>query len=142
MNTIYHDFWINKPIDKVFETVSFPNEINNWWTKRCSGKCELGAVYNLYFAEEYNWLAEIVKLKHNQEIEFKMTKAMEDWMPTSFGFILKEEKPNVTSVQFYHKNWTEASKEFRVASYCWANLLRQMKQYIENGIITPFEERN
>ncbi|WP_136666682.1 SRPBCC domain-containing protein [Flavobacterium sp. H122] len=142
MHTIYHDLTINTSAEKIFDAVSTPYGLNDWWTKRCSGKCELGAVYNLYFADEYNWFAEIVRLIHNEEIEFKMTKAMEEWMPTSFGFILKEEKNNVTSVQFYHKGWTEISKEFRVASYCWANLLHQLKDYLEKGIITPFEERN
>lgn len=142
MHTIYHDLTINVTAEKVFDAVSTPYGLSDWWINRCSGKCELGAVYNLYFSDEYNWFAEIVKLIHNEEIEFKMTKAMPEWMPTSFGFILKEEKSNITSVQFYHKGWTEISKEFRITSYCWANLLRQLKDYLEKGIITPFEERN
>ena len=41
MPTIYHDFWINTTIEKVFEAVSTPQGLNNWWTKRCSGKCEI-----------------------------------------------------------------------------------------------------
>lgn len=142
MPTIYHDFTINVPADKVFETVSTPYGLDNWWTKRCSGKQEIGSVFNLHFTDEYNWLAEISILKHNLQIEFSMIKAMEDWMPTSFGFILNEERQGITSVQFYHKDWNTVSKEFRVASYCWANLLRQMKQYLEEGISTPFNERN
>lgn len=142
MFTNYHDFWVEVPIEKVFETISTSYELNNWWTLRCTGKCELGAVYNLYFSDEYNWFAEITKLEHNKSIEFKMTKAMEEWIPTSFGFNLVQEKPNVTYIQFYHKNWTEESKEYKISNFCWANLLRQMKQYLEKGTITPFEERN
>lgn len=142
MNTIYHDFTINVSKEKVFGAVVTPKELNNWWTLRCSGKPALHKEYNFYFAEEYNWFAIISKLKINEEIEFCMTKAMEEWMPTRFGFILSEEVPNITTVQFYHTNWKEISKEFRVASFCWADLLRQLKQYLEKGIITPFEQRN
>jgi uncharacterized protein YndB with AHSA1/START domain len=142
MPTIYHDFTINANPERVFETVSTPYGLDNWWTQRSSGKQEIGSVFNLHFTDEYNWFAEVSILKHNHQIEFSMTKAMEEWMPTSFGFILNEEKQGITSVQFYHKNWSTESKEFRVASYCWANLLRQMKQYLEQGIITPFNERN
>ncbi len=142
MYTIYHDFIIHTSIDKVFETVSTPYGLDNWWTNRSSGKQEIGSVFNLYFTEEYNWFAEISILKHNTQVEFKMTKSMDEWQPTSVGFILKEEKPGVTMVQFYHKDWTEISKEYRVASFCWADLLRQMKQYLEKGIITPFNERS
>lgn len=142
MPTIYHDFTINTSKEKVFEAISTPYGLDNWWTQRSSGNQEIGAVFNLYFTEEYNWFAEISILKHNEQVEFKMTKAMEEWLPTSFGFILKEETPKITSMQFYHKDWTEISKEYRVASFCWADLLRQMKQYLEKGIITPFNKRN
>lgn len=142
MNTIYHDFSINTSSSKVFEAISTPEGFNNWWTLRCSGKANPNEEYNFYFGEDYNWFAKISKLKINEEIEFCMTQAMEEWMPTRFGFILSEDVPNITTVQFYHTNWKEISKEFRVASFCWADLLRQLKQYLEKGIITPFEQRN
>lgn len=141
MATIYHDFWISASAEKIFDTVSTPYGLNNWWTQKCSGKCEIGAVYNLYFTEEYNWLAEITLLIHNEAIEFKMKKATSDWLPTSFGFILKEERPNFTKVSFYHKDWEDHSQEYRIANFCWGSLLKQLKQYLEKGIITPFEER-
>jgi len=142
MNTIYHDFWINVPKEKVFEAVATPEGLNNWWTLRCSGKPGLNEKYNLNFTDEYDWYSVISRFRENEEIEFTMTEAMEEWLSTSFGFILSEDEPNVTTVQFYHTNWKEISKEFRVASFCWADLLRQLKQYLEKGIITPFEKRN
>ncbi|MEW5675297.1 SRPBCC domain-containing protein [Flavobacterium enshiense] len=142
MYTIYHDFTINVSKETIFEAISTPEGLNNWWTLRCSGAPALNEKYNLYFAEEYNWFAVISKFVANEAIEFKMTHAMAEWMPTSFGFKLEELKPNQTYVQFYHENWNEVSQEFRIASYCWANLLRQMKHYLEDGIITPFEQRN
>ena len=47
-----------------------------------------------------------------------------------------------TEIEFYHSNWSEITKEFKVASFCWASLLSQMKLYLETGIITPFNKRN
>lgn len=142
MQTIYHDFVIDVPREKVFEAVSTPEGLNNWWTLRCKGKPGLKEKYNLYFSEEYDWFANVSKFEENEVIEFSMTDAMDEWLPTQFGFILKKENADHTYVQFYHENWKEVSQEFRIASYCWANLLRQLKQYLEKGIITPFEERN
>lgn len=142
MNTILHDFYINVSKEKVFEAISSPNGLNNWWTLQCTGQAKLDEEYNLYFGDEYNWFAKVSKFKMNEEIEFKMTKATEDWQPTRFVFILTEEKPNVTYVQFYHSNWQEANKNYRISSYCWGSLLSQLKQYLEKGIITPFEARN
>lgn len=142
MPTIYHDFTVTTSKEKVFDAISTPYGLDNWWTQRSSGKQEIGAVFNLFFTEEYNWFAEISILKHHEQVEFKMIKATPEWLPTCFGFILKEIKPNITSVEFYHKDWVEISKEYRVASFCWADLLRQMKQYLEKGIITPFNKRS
>lgn len=142
MYTIYHDFVVNVSKEKFFEAVATPKGLNNWWTLQCSGIPKLNEVYNLNFTDDYNWFAKISKFEDNEEIEFSMTDAMEEWMPTQFGFKLNEINSNKTEIEFYHTNWSEISKEYKVASFCWAMLLSQLKNYLENGIITPFEERN
>lgn len=142
MYTIYHDLNINSSKAKVFEAISTETGMNNWWTLKCNGQFKKGELINLNFTDKFDWYAEITDFNSNEFIAFKITKATEDWMPTSFGFLLTEVHSNETTVEFYHKNWKEISKEFRVASFCWASLLSQMKQYIEQGIITPFEKRN
>lgn len=142
MSTIYHDFLINVPKEKVFEAVATPHGFNNWWTLQSSGKPGPGEKFNFNFTDQYNWFAEISDFRENEKIEFTMTEAMDEWLQTRFGFILSEDEPSVTTVQFYHAGWKEVSKEFRAASFCWADLLRQLKQYLEKGIITPFEKRN
>ncbi len=142
MNTIYHDLIINVSKEKVFEAIATTEGLNNWWTLKCTGKFELAEIINLNFTDDYDWYAKISEINKNTSIEFTMIKASEDWMPTSFGFLLSEENPKCTTLQFYHKNWKEPCKEYRVASYCWAMLLSQLKQYLESGIMTPFEKRN
>lgn len=142
MQTIYHDLIIDVAPAKVFDAVSTPQGFNDWWTLQCKGTPGLNEKYNLYFGDEYDWFATVSKFKENEEIEFSMTEAMEEWLPTRFGFILKRENNDHTYLQFYHTGWKEVTQEFRIASYCWANLLRQLKHYLEQGIITPFEERN
>ena len=142
MFTIYHDLIINVPNNKVFEAFSTTHGLNNWWTLKCNGKFEIGEIINLNFTDDYNWYAKIEKLIPNKEIEFSMINATEEWMPTHFGFILHEENLTKTSLEFYHSHWKTITKEYRVTSYCWASLLSQMKQYLEEGIITPFKKRN
>lgn len=141
MYTIIHNFTIQSNAEKVFEAISTPEGLNNWWTLKCSGKPALNEEYNLNFTDEYDWYAKISKFEENKLIEFSMIKAMDDWMSTRFGFELTGEG-NQTNVHFYHTNWREQNKEYGVTSYCWANLLRQMKDYIEKGIITEFSKRN
>jgi uncharacterized protein YndB with AHSA1/START domain len=141
MPTIYHRFEINAPINTVFEAVSLPAIYINWWPLKCDGQPTIGSQYNFNFGEEYDWYAEVCSLTYNQSIHFKMKVAMTEWMPTTFGFVLIENE-NSTFVDFEHKDWEDTHEEYRSASYCWAHLLSTLKQYLEKGVIVPFEQRS
>ncbi|MEN0048041.1 MAG: hypothetical protein AAF806_13360 [Bacteroidota bacterium] len=69
-----------------------------------------------------------------------MTQSDEDWDSTSFGFGL-EGNSEGTQVQFWHVGWPACNHHFRRSSYCWAILLKGLKDYLEKGIIVPFKER-
>jgi uncharacterized protein YndB with AHSA1/START domain len=142
MYQILHDLNIKVDKSTIFNAISTPDGLNNWWTLKCDGKPGIDEIFNLYFTNEYNWYAKITKFEFDEVIEFTMISSSFDWLPTKFGFILTQIDTNTTSVSFYHSNWKEENKEFRITSYCWANLLRQLKNYLEQGIITPFNERN
>jgi Activator of Hsp90 ATPase homolog 1-like protein len=98
-------------------------------------------VYNFYFGDEYNWYAKVVHVVPGKELTWQMTKAMEDWMGTEVGFTLTQE-PNGTSVLFFHKNWVTLSDHFAITTFCWGQLLNGLKNYLEAGIVIPFEKRN
>ena len=137
---IYHDFVIKSSLKEVFDAVSNPTHLNNWWTKESSGKPQLGYEYNFYFSEKYNWLGKVITFQPNHAFYIEMTKADEDWEPTTFGFNL-ERIDKGTQVRFFHINWPECNHHFRKSSFCWALLLNDLKNYVEKGIIIPFEER-
>ena len=140
MYTIYHDVFINADRTKVFQAISQPSEITNWWALRCSGKVKLGAEYNYNFTDKYDWYGELCELELNTSFFIKMTKSDPDWDPTTFGFILQDHKDG-TMLSLEHRNWSELNHEFKNSSYAWAVLLNGLKKYLEKGIILPFEER-
>jgi len=139
-HNIYHDIDIKASPQRVFKAISQANELINWWPKKCSGQCQLGAIYNFYFTDEYDWLAQLDKMTPNEFIQFKMTRSDKDWEKTYFNFKLKviEEKTRLT---FSHCNWREINHHYRRSSYCWALLLKGLKEYTESGIILSFENR-
>ena len=137
---IYHDLFIQASLKDVFEAVTEPNLLNNWWTLNCSGKPELGTQYNFYFAPEYDWYGKVIKCETNQAFHIKMTKSDQDWNSTSFGFDLQKVNGGI-QLNFWHIGWPACNHPFRRSSYCWAILLNGLKNYVENGIIVPFEER-
>lgn len=137
---IYHDLEIFASKQALFNALSEPIELEKWWPNRCKGECVLGAVYNFHFSEEYDWYAKIERLKPNTFIEYKMTQSDPDWNATSFSFKLIE-KGERTLLEFAHCNWPENNHHFRRSSFCWAMLLNGLKNYLEKGIVVPFESR-
>ena len=141
MYNIHHDLFINKSPSSIFDAISQPSHLENWWPLKCSGKPEVGATYNFFFEEPYDWFGEVVKCEKNISFHIKMTQSDADWDPTTFGFDL-EKMENGTMVHFWHKGWPECNHHFKRSSYCWAILLRGLKNYLEKGVILPFEERS
>lgn len=138
---IYHDLTIKAPIDKVFEAISEPRHLVNWWPLKCNGIPKIGREYNFYFTPEYDWLGEVSELVPNQKFYVKMTKSDSDWNPTTFGFDLKKDNDFI-QLSFSHLGWPKCNSEYKSSSFCWAMLLKGLKDYLEKGIILPYEERS
>ena len=139
--SIYHDFIVKESMSEVYDAISQPKHLVNWWPLKCAGKPEKGTIYNFNFTDEYDWYAEVSSCKIDNHIHFKMTKSETDWDPTRFGFDL-EEVSNGVKVQFWHKGWPECNAHFKHSSFCWAILLKGLKEYVETGAIIPFEKRS
>ena len=138
---IFHNLVINCSEEKLFNAVSKPDELVNWWPLICSGKEELNAEYNLNFTDTYNWFGKVITYKPNTAFHIQMTQSNTDWNPTSFGFDIEEISDNKVQLHFWHKDWKNCNAEFKQSSFCWALLLNGLKNYVEKGTIIPFEER-
>jgi uncharacterized protein YndB with AHSA1/START domain len=138
--SIYHNLQIKASPKEVFDAVSQPEHLNNWWTLKSSGVPKLNSEYNLNFTDKYDWYCKVSEIKPNVSFHLKMTKSDKDWEPTTFGF---EMEPNEkgTYLRFRHENWPEQNDHFKHSSFCWALLLNGLKNYLEKGIIIPFEAR-
>ena len=138
--TIKHGLIIKAKPSIVYEAVSQAKHLNNWWTLESESKAVLGEDFRLYFGPEYDWLAVVQNANQANAFEVKMKRTMKDWEATSFGFKLEPKDEN-TQVSFYHRGWETDGYHFQNTSYCWALLLKGLKDYVEKGIIIPFEKR-
>ncbi len=125
-HTIHHDFVIRAGITKIFEAITKPKHLVNWWPLNCKGIPELNEEYNFFFGSKYDWYGKVIKVIDNKSFHIKTTKADADWSPTSFGFDLIQNETSVT-VKFSHTGWPHCNEEFRQSSYCWAILLNSLK---------------
>ena len=138
---IYHDLQINTTSERLFEAVSIPSELEKWWPLHCTGIEEKHATYNFNFTEVYNWYGNVINYDPNVAFHIQMTESNEDWNSTIFGFDIEELDQEKVKLHFWHKNWQQCNEEFKQASFCWAMLLNGLKNYVEKGIIIPFEKR-
>tara|TARA_R110000868_G_scaffold37111_5_gene131410 strand:+ start:37882 stop:38343 length:462 start_codon:yes stop_codon:yes gene_type:complete len=138
---IYHNLVINASIKEVFKRIIEPDHLINWWPLKCTGTPQLGAIYNFYFDESYDWFGKVIQIEPETSFHIKMTDSDSDWNPTTFGFDLEELKSGV-QVKFWHVGWPECNTHFKRSSYCWAMLLNGLKNYTEQEIVIPFEQRD
>lgn len=142
-HSIVFNLIINSDKFSIYKAVSEPEHLEKWWPLKCSGIPEEGEPYNFNFTDDYDWYAKVVSCKQWEHIHFKMTKSDRDWKPTTFGFNLKEkERENGICLDFFHKDWPDCNDHFKHSSFCWAMLLKGLKDYLEKGTIIPFENRN
>ncbi len=141
MHTISFDIKIQADKEKIFQAVSLPEHLVNWWPLHCTGEPYLGAEYNFNFTDQYDWYAIVDEFNPAEKIGFKMTKSDPDWDPTRFTFALEADRDG-TWLCFDHMAWPDRNRHFRYSSYCWAMLLQSLKEYLEDGKIIPFEKRS
>lgn len=137
---ILHDFPIAAAPTRVFEAITTPAGLDQWWTVRSSGTPQPGTEYQLWFGPEYDWRAVVSIARPNQAFELRLTKAMVDWLGTRVGFLLAPTAAG-TQLQFYHAGWNGATEHFRISSFCWAMYLRVLRRYLEYGEQVPYDER-
>lgn len=132
MPDIFHKFTINTTPARLFEGITTPRGLDQWWTKSSNATPGPGAIYNLNFGPGYNWFAVVTKYQVNRIFEIQMEEADADWLGTKIGFSLSP-KGGQIQVEFYHLEWPDNNDHYRFSCYCWAMYLRILKRYLEYG---------
>ena len=140
MPDILQDFPIAAPPARVYEAVSTPAILDEWWTIRSSGHAELGGSYTLDFGPGYLWTAQVARAEPGTAFELRLTSADADWTGTTVGFEL-EPNGNGTQVRFHHRGWPSANEHYRISNHCWAMYLRILRRHVEHGESVPYDER-
>ena len=140
MPDIVHDLPIKAPLDRVFQAVSTPQGLDCWWTERSAGRPVVGAEFELWFAPDYDWRAEVTRCVPGSEFELRMVRADGDWIDTRVGFRL-EDREGTIWVRFYHTGWPSPNEHYRISCNCWALYLRILRRYLEHGETVPYERR-
>lgn len=140
MADIQHQVPISKPSKEVYDAFATAEGLLKWWPLECTGTPEVGAEYRLYFGAPYDWRAEVTRADRGKAFEWRFTQAMDDWIGTRVGILLIPTGEGCM-LNFYHSGWAKADGPFAHTNYCWALLLKGLKDYVEKGVVLPFEQR-
>ena len=140
MSSILHDFEVKADPSKVYDAVTTPAGLDQWWTLRANGNPRVGEEYQLWFGPDYDWRARVTEADPGRRFALEMTGSDEDWIGTRVGFTL-EPATTGTTVRFSHTGWRTENEHFRISSYCWAMYLRIMRRFAESGETVPYEDR-
>src|SRR4051812_35280130 len=89
MADILQDFPIAASPTRVYEAVSEPRLLDEWWTLTSSGRAAVGATYDLDFGPGYHWNAVVTKAVPGTAFELRLTSADADWTDSLVGFELE-----------------------------------------------------
>lgn len=140
MHAINHRLAIRATPAVVFAAISLPTGLNAWWTKDCEGEPVPGASYRFFFSEDFDWTADVTDVDPQRLIEWRFTDAEPDWTGTRLRIVL-EADGNTTWVSFLHDGWKEDNEHFCHTSFCWAQYLRLLRRWIEDGTSVAYEKR-
>jgi len=140
MPNIQHDLAVKAEPGTVYDVITTPEGLDQWWTRKASGRAEVGQEYELWFGPEADWRARVTEAVPGRGFAVEMTGADADWLGTRVRFVL-EPAEGGTMVRFSHSGWRSENEHFRVSSYCWAMYLRLMRRYAEAGEQVPYEDR-
>ena len=140
MADILQDFPIRAAPARVFEAVSVPALLDEWWTLRSTGQPAIGSIYELDFGPEYQWQAVVTKSAPDTAFELTLTRADADWIGSTVSFELSPSGTG-TRVRFSHRGWPEANGHYRTSSHCWALYLRLLRRHLEHGESVPYDRR-
>jgi uncharacterized protein YndB with AHSA1/START domain len=140
MADILQNFPIKAPPARVFDAVSTPALLDEWWTLRSTGQAAVGAIYELDFGPEYVWQAVVTNAVPGKAFALKLTRADADWLGSTVGFELAASRSG-TAVRFAHRGWPDANDHYRTSCHCWALYLRVLRRHLEHGETVPYDQR-
>jgi uncharacterized protein YndB with AHSA1/START domain len=141
MHDILHDFPVSAPIAQVFDAVSTPAGLDQWWTLESAGQPREGTIFELDFGPRYLWKAMVTHSDPPALFELKLEDSTPDWLGTHVRFELSDSGGKQTGVRFSHTGWAEVTEHYRISCFCWAMYLRLMKRAVEHGEFVPYEKR-
>ena len=137
LKEIFHCFWVDAPLLKVYSALTEVGGLTGWWTKGAESDGRLDNVLMFRFKSgAYNKMK--VKLSEPNKVEWECLDGHKEWIGTRILFELRQDG-ELIKVCFSHYGWKEITEYFGECSFHWAHYFVSLQNYCETGQGTPNE---
>ncbi len=132
MVDILHRVGAVAPIDDVYRALATPDGIAGWWTVDTAGSSDVGGSLSFRFGDAGGFDMEIVELRPNERVRWRVTDGPSEWVGTEIDWRL-DQRDQWTIVNFTHQGWREPVEFMHHCSTKWATFLVSLKDLVETG---------
>ena len=137
MKHIFHCFWVNAPLVKVYSTLTDKEGLTGWWARNVDSEGTLGSISTFRFKSgAFNKMK--IRLLESTKIQWECVDGHAEWIGTHVMFKLRQDDERV-KVCFSHYGWRKQTEYVGECSFHWAYYLMSLQQYCESGLGTPNE---
>lgn len=139
MPQILHTLPIDGPRRKVYRAITEQDGLRAWWTRFAMAESTIGYVNQFGFGGEFKFEMRVDELEPDSRVKWTCLGGHPEWEDTVITFDLEDrtDRKRATLLRFEHANWKRNDGALPNCSYDWAQYLRSLKLYIEQGKGTP-----
>jgi uncharacterized protein YndB with AHSA1/START domain len=137
MSAIVEELTIEAAPQRVWEAITEPDEIVQWWAYEARVKPEVGSLGEFRFRPPAGVLQfEVAELDAREKVRWISRQGPPHWTGTSVTWQLTPVQ-NGTKLVFTHDGFTQVDEGYERTRGNWEYFLASLKSYLETGKGTP-----
>jgi uncharacterized protein YndB with AHSA1/START domain len=152
MTTLYHQVWIDAPVQRVYEALATADGLGRWWAPHTATATEAGLVLAHDPGPEHGpVLMKVLDTVPNTRVEWEIVSThprrspASAWTGTRILFELAEKGnpgsrlgvmgggPTMAVLDFRHSGWDERSEYLGFCNFAWGETLLMLKRWCEGA---------
>jgi uncharacterized protein YndB with AHSA1/START domain len=125
--------------ERVWNALTQPGEIGNWWTNDLNAKPEEGSLAEFRFGEwgDFAILLEVAELVQNKKVYWILRRSpVAQWSGTNITWLLEPDHKGAALI-FRHDGFAQVDQVYEQTRGNWNYFLASLKSYLETGKGTP-----
>ncbi len=130
---IWHELHLHASPRAVYEALTDPKKIANWWTTDTRGKSAVGEKLEFWFCGQLAAEIVVTALEPDARVRWRVTdRGIDEWTDTEISFEIFR-RDNKTILHLLHSKWRDTAKMFPECSMHWAIFLLSLKEFVDAG---------